>query len=81
MIAARGVLQVLPEQGPALDEGKPAEVLDADEQEIEGVEARPRAAIATQERMKVRQALRHARPRRLARSSRPGGPPQRRGSR
>jgi hypothetical protein len=44
--AAGGVLEVLPEQGPALDEGKPAEVLVADVQEIEGVETRLVAASA-----------------------------------
>jgi hypothetical protein len=41
-----GVLQMLPEQGPALDESKPAKVVGADQQEVEGVQARSRAALA-----------------------------------
>jgi len=41
------LLEVLPEQSPALEEGKPAQILVADLQEVEGVKARctgPRAA-------------------------------------
>ena len=35
-----GALEVLPEQGPALDEGESAQILVVGLQEIEGIEAR-----------------------------------------
>src|SRR5215217_2458054 len=56
-----GPPEVLAEQAPALDEGEPAEVLVADLQEVEGVEARYSAARAPQERVEVRKALRAVR--------------------
>jgi len=40
------VFEVLPEQGPALDEGKPAQVLVAGVEEVECIEARCSAARA-----------------------------------
>jgi hypothetical protein len=53
---AGGVLQELPEQGPALDESEAAEVIVVDVKEVEGVQARRRAPRAAQESVEVGQA-------------------------
>jgi hypothetical protein len=52
---------VLPQQGPALDQLISAEMVAADVQEVEGVEARCSGPRAAQERVEVRQALRSVR--------------------
>ena len=61
MSAASARLRVLAQKRAALDDRERAQVVRVEVQEIERVEARSRAPLTAQKRVKVRQALRAVR--------------------